>query len=147
MVVCDNEINTKTFSVLNLLNRSCTGINRNNKLRAVLLDGINSRRRYTVALTCSVGNIIVDVGSQSLKIKIKSTYRCYAVNIIVTVNGDFMSLLDSGPNAVYRIDDVLHEEGIDQHFAFHIHESLCSFNRGVSSVVKKLGDNRIYSEG
>ena len=147
MMVCDNEINTKTLSVFNLLNRSCTGINRNNKLRAIFLNGINSRRRNAVALTCSVGNIVFDVGSQGLEIKIKGTYRRYAVNIIVTVNGDFMSLLDSGPDAVYRIDDILHEEGIDKHFAFHIHESLCCFNRGVSSVVKKLGNNRIYSEG
>ena len=93
VVVGDNKVNTNRPCIFNLSISGDTCIYGDNKLGAIFLNNVNSGGRNAVALAGSVRNVVIYISALALKIQIQRAYGGNAVNVIISVYGDFFFIV------------------------------------------------------
>ena len=115
MVVTHNHINSPLLCILHLLHSLDAAVKCNKKGISTFMSPVNSLVGNAVPLIIPHRYVVLQIlGKGTQECIYKRNCRC-AVHIVVSVNQNFLVVLNSFVHTLYRLLHILHQERVMQH--------------------------------
>ena len=128
MVVGDDQIDSDHARMLCLLGCRYAAVNADDKAHALLVQAIDRGVIKPIALADAVGDIRIAFEAAAAQPIGQQAGRCYAVNVVIAVNGDRLVLRDGAFYALDRLVHILEQHRVAQKLCAAVKEAFGFLN-------------------
>lgn len=150
VVVADNEVYALFLGISYLLDGLDTAIEDDDKFHTSLLGIVYSFLAHTISFVVSVGDIVFNVGIETLQEFIHQRNSRASIYIVVAVHHDALLASHCVVQTVHGHVHILHQEGIDEVVQLWTEVTLCRRLSGDASAQKdsrqQVADTQLAAE-